>query len=481
MSSEVQITLTAFDQATETINNVGNAVQQMNTDVTDSTQQTSTTIQAANVTTKDAALSFNNMATSGMNLYMAVNNIENAQVALDRAHLTVEKSTNEVTSAQNAYNTAVEKYGPNSKEAQDALAKLKTAQDGLVVAQERADEAQRNYNNTLAFSAMSVIPSVVTMVTSLMKVKDFLADACAVDEAAEDAEAASETACAGATGILAGATEALSGAMTFLAMNPLVIAITAIVALVAGLIYAYQNCAPFRDAINEIGAVLEHVFAGAVRSITEALTWLWNNVLAPLGAFLNSVFVACIQALGTVVGWLWTDCFKPLQEGLVWLWNNILKPLADFIEKTFGGAIKAVGTIVSDISGAIGGLGSALSHLSFVHAAPAAEAFNKTLHDSIALTDTLTGKVSGLSSSLMSVSGAAGGGFGGPSAVSGIAAAVKPVAPTINIQKLVNIEGSADEKTAQRAAQMVQAKLREVIIEPTSMATPNLKRVRLGY
>jgi hypothetical protein len=180
------------------------------------------------------------------------------------------------------------------------------------------------------------------------------------------------------------------------------------------------------------------------------------------------------------VGWLWTDCFKPLQEGLVWLWNNVLKPLADFIEKSFGGAIKAVGTIVSDISGAIGGLGSALSHLSFVHAAPAAQEFNKTLHDSIALTDTLTGKVGSLSTGLSGMGGAAGG-FGGSPAVAGIAAAAKPVAPIINIQKLVNIEGSADEKTAQRAAQMIQAKLKDVIIEPTSTAAPWKKRVRLGY
>ena len=67
--------------------------------------------------------------------------LENAEVTLDRAHVTLEKDTNAVQAAQEKYNEAVAKYGPNSQEATDAANKLKAAQDALTVAHERADRS----------------------------------------------------------------------------------------------------------------------------------------------------------------------------------------------------------------------------------------------------------------------------------------------------------------------------------------------------
>jgi hypothetical protein len=422
MSSEVQITLTAVDEATDTINNVANSVNQANTEITDSSEEMSSTVQASNTSVKDTALGFNNMATSGMNLYMCINNIENAQVALDRAHLQVEKATNAVTSAQNAYNTAVTKYGPSSKEAQDALAKLNTAQDGLTVAQERAEEAQRNYNNTIAFSVMTVIPSLITMTTSLTTVMP----------------------------MLSGAIGGVSDALDFLAANPIILVIAGIAALIVGLVYAYEHCAPFRNAINEVGSALGGAILTAAKDLEAALSFLWNDVLKPIADFLEKVF---ITALNDAVG-----AVKPFQE-----------------------AINAVGGFVKDVSGAIGGLGSALMHLCFVHARPAAEEFNKTLKDSIGLAEALTGKVGGLSGSLAGMVGPAAG-AGGPSALAGVAAAARPAPVNVyHTGPMVNIQGSADIKTAQVAAQMVQDKLKDVIIQSTSIASPQKKRIRLPY
>jgi hypothetical protein len=421
MSSEIQILLTAVDEATETINQVAANLQAANSQITNSTTAVSAATEEANVSVKNNASAFNNLATSGMSLYMAIDRVENSQVALDRAHLVVEKSTNSVTSAQNHYNEAVAKYGPNSKEAQDGLAKLQTAQDGLQVAQERADMAQRNYNNTIAFSAMTVIPSLITAFSSIITIGP------------------------GVTGAL----DAISGAMDFLAANPIVLVIAGIAALIAGLIWAYNNCAPFRDAINTVAAVLSGAFSAAV------------------------------TAVGIVVTWLWNDCFKPLADGLTWLWDNILKPLADFIQNVFKGALDAVGTVVKDISGFFGGLSSALGSLCFVHATPAAQEFNKTLSDSIKLTDALGGKLGDLRGGLASVAGVP-----GSSPVGGIAAvaagAKSPV--TIHVMApLVNIEGSADKATADLAAQQVMKTLQSIIVEPTSTgAAATQKRIRKG-
>ena len=109
----------------------------------------------------------NTLALSGANLYMSYDQIEKSEIALDRAHVTLEKDTNAVQAAQEKYNEAVAKYGPNSQEATDAANKLKAAQDALTVAHEHADEAQVNVNNTMMMSALTVIPSVIGIIGSL--------------------------------------------------------------------------------------------------------------------------------------------------------------------------------------------------------------------------------------------------------------------------------------------------------------------------
>jgi hypothetical protein len=451
MSSEVEIQLTAIDQASAVVNQVAENIQTADSQITESTNAASNATQQAGQSTQQTALGFNNLATSGMSLYMAIDRVENSQVALDRAHLGVEKATNAVTAAQTHYNDACAKYGPNSKEAQDALAKLQTAQEGLQVAQERSDMAQRNYNNTLIFSAMTVVPSLITAFTSITTIGP----------------------------AVSGAVEAIGGAMDFLAANPVVLIIAGIAALVMGLIYAYENCKPFRDAINEIGIVLGGAVMTAVNAVRTGLTWLWQNVLAPIGTFLAKDLSANIVAVGGIIQWLWTDCFQFLENGLIWLWDHVLKPLADFVGNTFKGALDAVGSVVKTVSGFFGGLTSALGSLCFVHATPAAQEFNKTITDTIGLTDTLSGKLGGLTSGLTGVAG----GVSGPSPIGGIAAAATRAPITVTISApLVQVQGSADMDTARLAAQLVQDKLKNVLVEASSHgALESHKRVRIGW
>jgi hypothetical protein len=386
-----------------------------------------------------------------MMLYMAVNNVENAQVTLDRAHLQVEKATNAVTSAQNAYNEACAKYGPNSKEAQDALAKLNTAQDALTVAQERASEAQRNYNNTLIFSALSVIPSLITAFTSIITIVP----------------------------ALTGGIDAVSGALDFLSANPIMLVIAGIAALVLGLIYAYQHCGPFRDVINDIAGVLSGAFSWALQHIQLILIVL----LGPIGAVIDIILN-------------WKTVSADLRDVLNFLWNDILVPIAKFLEevflkaiddvtgaiKPFQSAISAVSSVAGDVSKGISDIGGALSHLCFAHAGPQAEEFNKTIKDSITLTDALTGKVGNLSSSLMGVGGAVGVG-GVTGSISGIAAAAAPKGTTITINgPLLQMQGSADKATAQAAAKLLEDRLKNVTVEPSSHAAfSSHKRILLGW
>ena len=179
--------------------------------------------------------------------------MESAETSLDKAHVTVERDTDSVTSAQNAYNSAVEKYGASSQRAVDAHAKLETAEDALNVAQQRVGEAQNNVNQTIMMSTLTIIPSCIGMVGSLSQVM------------------AAYPAVAGA---VSSATEAVGTAMDFLAANPIILVIMGIAALAIGLYEAYEHCAPFRDAINEVGNVLEGAFKTALTDIENALSTL---------------------------------------------------------------------------------------------------------------------------------------------------------------------------------------------------------------
>ncbi len=99
-------------------------------------------------------------------------------------------------------------------------------------------------------------------------------------------------------GVAAGAMVALNVAM---AANPIGITVIAIAALVAGLVWAYNESEAFRNIVN-----------GAFAAIGAVAKWLWNNALAPMirgmiTGFANVVdgIAWMLEALGNVPGFEW--------------------------------------------------------------------------------------------------------------------------------------------------------------------------------
>jgi len=336
-------------QMQDSFNEAGSTVQVSMNQITTSTGEASDATDASSQSFSQNAMQMNSAAMSGAMLYMAVNNIENAQVQLARANLVEEKAANDVTLAQQAYNKAVAEYGVNSLQAEDAANKLNLAIQTQQVDQERVAESQRSYNSTLLMSALTVIPAFVNII-----------------------------------GLASNATQVWTGIQaTFDAVmdaNPIILVALAVAGLTAGIIWAYENCAPFRDVINDIG----HIIGGSVLSafdalkatgdaLWNALNWAYSNILLPVANFFKEVLVADLDVA--------------------------LAPV-----KAFETAINAVANAVKPLSSVIDGLGSALSHLCFAHAAPAAEEFNKQLTQSLALSDQLAHKTNTLGSSLQALS-----------------------------------------------------------------------------
>ena len=109
-----EIDIIATDEASEVFQDVSSNFTAMSNDVSEASEQTSTAVTQSNQSFSTSAMQMNTMAMSGAMLYMAVNNVENSEVSLSRAHLTEEKAANAVTLAQQAYNKAVAEYGPTA-------------------------------------------------------------------------------------------------------------------------------------------------------------------------------------------------------------------------------------------------------------------------------------------------------------------------------------------------------------------------------
>ncbi len=332
----------AFTQA-------GSAAQVSMNQITTSTGAASDATDASSQSFSQNAMQMNSATMSGAMLYMGLNNIENAQVSLSRANLVEEKAANDVTLAQQAYNKAVAEYGVNSLQAEDAANKLNLAIQTQQVDQERVAEASRNYNSTLLMSALTVIPAFVNIIGLASNATQVWTGIQAAFDAVMDA-------------------------------NPIVLVALAIAGLTVGIIWAYENCAPFRDIINDIGHIIGGVVLTAFDALKSAgdalwngLNWAYSNILLPVANFFKEVLVADL--------------------------NVALVPV-----KAFETAINAVANAVKPLSSMIGDLGSALSHLCFAHAAPAAEEFNKQITQSLSLSDQLAHKTNTLGSSLQGLS-----------------------------------------------------------------------------
>lgn len=522
-SSEVEVHLVAYDEASEVIESVGSTVSTTFTDIEGNTQELASTtndatseiadnysqvgnsaqdmsdsVDTANQSCKSSAMAMNSTALAGATLFMSFERVQNAEVALDRAHLMIEKDTLAVQKAQEAYNTTVEKYGPDSQQAKDAADKLSIAQDALTVAQERANMAQNNVNNSMVMAALTVIPSLIAIINTV----------------------------ANATQIWAGIQAALNVVMD---ANPIILVALAIAGLVAAVIYAYNVCPPFRDALKEIASVLGGALTVAVGAITLGLTWFWKNVVEPLASFLEATMISEVVILSAALTWLWQNVFQPFGsflEGVFVadikgvldicniLWNFVLKPLGEFLIGSFEDAWKELagifqwfynlvkpiidavdkvadllGGFVDDVSGAMKGAGKAISDfigsICFAHALAGAAADSKktmdgwvgTVEDSMnkgkaAIKDfNASAAITGASS--LGAIGTSGALPSGPS---------KPTTVVINTQApLVNIEGSADKATVDAASKRLLQSLKTMIVEPTSSgAAGTQKRIRRG-
>ena len=103
--------------------------------------------------------------------------------------------------------------------------------------------------------------------------------------------------------------------------NPVMIVVIALVALVAGLVYAFKHVGWFHDAVIT-----------AWNAIKKASMYLWENVLHPVfnaiaGFIMNTLIPAAINV------WHWMQAaWDGISAAVMWAWNNIIQPIWSMIE-----------------------------------------------------------------------------------------------------------------------------------------------------
>jgi hypothetical protein len=398
---ELTATIKAVDDASAVFEKVQSSAEESMGQVQRATQGVEAAHEQMTTNLRGVVTGFSGVATSAFALYNAYDRVQDMTVSVDRANLAVKTTLNSVEDAQRRYNATVEKYGVESEQAVSASKDLQLAQERYQVAVERADMIQGNLNETMVQSAISVIPMAITMIDSLVRIKQSWAAAQA----------------------------ALNVVMN---ANPILLIVTAVGLLIAAIAIAYNTCEPFRNAINQIGATLMNIFKPAIDAVGNALNWLWTNVV------------------------------QPFIDGLKWLADSLA---------SVAGWFTSLGTTASTSSGMIDSYTQSMIDLYDTVGQPPStgliesfEFLDKAMKDIEApelkispfVDETLKGMPLGTVAPARSVT-------------------------LIMNSPLVNIEGSADSETAKLAADLVEEKLRNVLVEASSSSAPGThKRVRTG-
>jgi len=256
---KVGILIQAIDDASDEMQKVGNSANAMAGAVEQSSSRIETANTKSSFSLKSLGTSISGLMTSVTSLVFAYDRVEKAQYTVNRATNLLEDTTRRVQKAQEAYNAAVEKFGADSPQAEAAATTLKAAQDDLTLAGERLSIAQQNMNQAMISTALMVIPTVITGITSLQGV--------------------------------------IGAFSAFLATNPmgwLIIAFAAIAALITALVTNFMG---FRDAVIGVFTTVYN----AIKPVIDAIIGIINTLVGIISAAINAI-MSFLSWLGKAAG-----------------------------------------------------------------------------------------------------------------------------------------------------------------------------------
>ena len=184
-----------------------------------------------------------------------------------------------------------------------------------------------------------------------------------------------------ALGILAGAlaiTSLISAVQKAFAMlnatmlmNPIFLVITAIAALVAGLVYAYKHCETFREIVNQAFTVIKTVVVTVITTLKTVITTTFTVIATVIRTYVNiyktvittvwnaikAVVTAVVNAIKNVV----TSVFNAIRSVSTSVWNAIRNAITNPVQTAKSTVISVFNSIRSTVSSVVNGIKSTVS------------------------------------------------------------------------------------------------------------------------
>ena len=184
-----------------------------------------------------------------------------------------------------------------------------------------------------------------------------------------------------ALGILAGALaisslisavqKAFAMLNTTMLANPIFLVITAIAALVAGLVYAYNHCEKFREIVDNAFQVIKTVVITVINTIKTTITTafnaikntfstVWNAAKTIVTTVWNGIKTAVTSAVNAVKSTV-SSVFNAIKSVTQTVWNAIKAAITNPIQTAKSTVTSVLSAIRSTFSSVVGGIKSTVS------------------------------------------------------------------------------------------------------------------------
>lgn len=142
---------------------------------------------------------------------------------------------------------------------------------------------------------------------------------------------------------------------SFIAANAPIVAIgIAIAALVAGVIWAYENWGWFRTAVDAVASFITDTLIPALQAVAG---WIVDNVVPAIAAVVRWIGDNLVPAIGAVVSWI-NDNLVPAFAAVVgFIMDTLVPAFASIVNFIFDKVIPAVSNIISkftEVASAVG-------------------------------------------------------------------------------------------------------------------------------
>lgn len=217
---------------------------------------------------------------------------------------------------------------------------LEQTTDDATTMQDAWSQATNNVSLALSQTFAPVISDVVSKVSEVItQVAQVVQSSPALQAVITGVAVALGTLAAALaiSSIIQGVTSAFSMLNTVLLTNPIFLVVTAIAALVAGLIYAYNNCETFRNIVNAAFETVRTFVTNTLSTLRTTVINIWTAIYSRVSSVVNNI-------RNTV-----SRVFNAVRSTVTSVWNAIKNNIVNPIQNAYSTVTGKISDLKSKI------------------------------------------------------------------------------------------------------------------------------------